>query len=794
MRKVFMKLSVKIFIALYCIFYSYSSISQGVAIGEWRDHLPYNNCISVTEGNNIVYCATPYAAFSYNTTDNSIERITKVNKLSDIGVSCIKFHKALNVLVVCYNNGNIDIVGNNITTNISDIKNSTFPGNKSINNILFIGNTAYLSCGFGIVVLDLQSQEIEDTYYIGPNGSHIPVFDITTDGINLYAATNTGIFAADLSSPDLSDYQFWQQDTLLRHINSEYNHIIYFNNKLFANMTIGTYSTDTLFVKSNGSWNYFNSAYSANKQALHVFNNRLAIVNEYGIDVFDTSLTLLQRIWTYNLGSENPSDVYIDQNNVFWIADQQLGLVKYVNSTAVSIQPNGPSTSNVINMSVAGSNLWVAPGGLTPNWDNEYNKNGLFSFINGEWATYNSSNIPALDTIYDVVQVCVNPSNPSDVFAATWSRGLLEFNNQTLSTIYSESNSTLLGNGGTGINYRLRVGGICFDANGNMWVSNSGVAPNSNGNTALNVRKADGTWKAIAITCPQVNAANAEGDIVIDQSNQIWMVLPRGLNSIGLLVFNDNGTIDNTSDDQMITLSNATGNGALASNNVYSIAIDQGGEIWVGTDAGISVFYNPGNVFVQGSNFDSQQILVNEGGFIQPLLASQIVTAIAVDGANRKWIGTQNAGLYLMSADGTQQLLYFNTDNSPLFSNTINSIAIDQSTGEVFIGTDQGIESYKGTATQGPTNSFSDTVLVYPNPVPSGYNGTIAIKGLAQNADVSITDISGTLVFSTLAEGGQAIWNGKNFEGDRAQTGVYLVFCASSDGTKRLVSKILLIN
>ena len=156
--------------------------------------------------------ATPYAAFSYNTADNSIERITKVNMLSDIGVSCIKFQSALNVLVVCYSNGNIDLVGSNSTTNISDIKNSTFPGNKSINNILIIGNTAYLSCGFGIIVLDLLSQEIEDTYYIGTNGAQINVYDLTTDGTNLYAATQTGIFSASLSSPDLSDYQYWSQE------------------------------------------------------------------------------------------------------------------------------------------------------------------------------------------------------------------------------------------------------------------------------------------------------------------------------------------------------------------------------------------------------------------------------------------------------------------------------------------------------------------------------------------------------------------------------------------------------
>ena len=377
-----------------------------------------------------------------------------------------------------------------------------------------------------------------------------------------------------------------------------------------------------------------------------------------------------------------------------------------------------------------------------------------------------------------MVRTCVNPANPFDAFVGTWSKGLMEFYNNSFTTIYDESNSTL-----SGISGFVRIGGICFDAAGNMWVTNSGV------NTALNVKeKINGTWKAFDLS-GYVSVNQAEADIVMDQNNQIWMVLPRGK---GLLVYNYNGTIDNTSDDQVTTLSNATGNGALSSNNVYSIAVDSTGEIWVGTDKGISVFYNPGNVFVSGSDFDSQQILVNEGGFIQPLLASDITSAIAVDGANRKWIGTQNSGVFLMSADGTQQLLNFNASNSPLFSNTINSIAIDQTTGEVYFGTDQGIESYKSNATKG--GATYSNVLVYPNPVPSGYNGSIAIRGLAQSSNVKITDISGTLVYSTTAEGGEAIWNGRNFEGEKAQTGVYLVFCASSDGSKRVVAKILFEN
>jgi hypothetical protein len=411
---------------------------------------------------------------------------------------------------------------------------------------------------------------------------------------------------------------------------------------------------------------------------------------------------------------------------------------------------------------------------------NIYNGDGLFSFINEEWVTHNKSNTPFLDSIYDFITVKVNPANPANAFAGSWSRGIVEFNNQSLTHVYDASNSTLTSNQPYGPNYRIRVGGICFDDNGNLWVTNSGV------NTALNVKKSVGGWKSFNFSG---YVSNSEvGNLIIDKNNYKWIILPR---NNGILVFDDNNTIDDISDDHIKKLSTATGNGALPSNNVYSIALDNDGEVWVGTDKGIAVFYNPENVF-SGNNFDSQQILVDQEGFIQPLLESEIVTTIAIDGDNRKWIGTQRAGVFLMSADGTEQLIHFTEDDSPLFSNTITCISIDQKTGEVFFGTDKGIISYKGTATKGDTE-YTD-VVVYPNPVTEDYNGYIAIKGLVTNADVKITDISGTLIYQTIAEGGQAVWNGKNYNGDRAKTGVYLVFCSNSDGSKTLVTKIMIVN
>jgi len=774
-----------LFLLLFSLFFINKIFSQGIAIGQWRDHLPWNSCISVTEGDGIVYCATKYAVFSFDKSDNSLKKMTKVNYLSDIGVSKISYHKALKTLVVAYSNGNLDLIENGVVTNISDIKRKQLQGYKSINNILFIGNYAYLSCGFGIVVVDLEKQEIKDTYYIATNGTQINVLDMTFDGTKLYAATEAGVYDANLNDPDLSDYNAWTKHTEMPHPDGKFNAIEYFNHKIFVNYSTTGYYTDTIFAYNDTTWTYF--SYPATCYNIRSFGNNLVVTNVDCIILYDTTGAKTSIISTYYLPSGHvstaPRDAIIDQDqsNVFWIADANLGLIKNVGIwTSTSFMLNGPKTANVFKMSVENSNLWVAPGGMDATWNDVYNRDGVFSFINETWTTYDHNTIPAFDTIYDIINIAENPSNPSNVFVGSWSKGLLEFNNQALTKIYDASNSTLTSNQPYGPNYRIRVDGIEFDANGNMWVINSGV------NTALNVRKPNGNWKAFNFSGYLNN--QEVGGLIIDKNNQKWMILPRGN---GLLVFNDNNTIDDLSDDKIKLLSTSIGNGALPSDNIYSIAVDQDGEVWVGTDLGIAVFYNPENVF-SGSSFDSQQILVNLDGYIQPLLASEIITAITVDGANRKWIGTQKAGVFLMSADGTTQLQHFTEDNSPLFSNTINCIAMDQKTGEVFFGTDKGIVSYKGDSTA-PDSSYTN-VLVYPNPVTENYNGLIAIKGLVGNADIKITDISGTLIYQTTAKGGEATWNGKNFSGERAKTGVYLIFCSNSDGSKTIVAKIMFIN
>jgi hypothetical protein len=214
--------------------------------------------------------------------------------------------------------------------------------------------------------------------------------------------------------------------------------------------------------------------------------------------------------------------------------------------------------------------------------------------------------------------------------------------------------------------------------------------------------------------------------------------------------------------------------------------------MWAGTNKGLAVFYNTSEILDPNADTDAQEVKVVDGEFVQSLLENESITCIKVDAANRKWIGTRN-GAWLFTSDGTEQIHYFNTENSPLLTNIINDIAIDQQTGEVYFATDLGIVSYRSDATEG-LETNKEKIKVFPNPVKETYAGPIAIEGLVNAANVKITDIEGKIVFTTKANGSQAIWYGNNFSGERVQSGVYLVYSANEEGLETMVSKIVFIH
>jgi len=777
-----MKTSSAFIHSVVLLFISFQTFAQQIPIGSWRDELPYTQVISVTEAGNMIYAATPYSVFSVDKDDNSVQRISKINGLSDIGISCIRYNQATNTVVLSYANANIDLIRDFNVTNISDIKRKQILGNKTINSIYCYEKYAYLACGFGIVVLDLEKEEIKETYYIGPNGSPVNVLSLTSDqNDTLYAATENGIYKAWLKDPAISNFANWKVEPGMDP-EQRYNAITILGNKVIVNKSNDSPNKDTIFYKENGAWQYLAAEIHNTVMNLRADHDNLVIAYNYIASVYDANLVLGSVIYAYP-NTPFPLDAMLDKDNTVWIGDRFSGLVSYNLGTTVinGYDLSGPLTANAFAMACSGNDLYIVPGGKDASVVPLYAQAHVYHFDNTNWFNLYGGTQPVMWSCHDAVNISVDPYDSKRVYAGTWGSGLLEIYNDAVVAKYGESNSTLKHHSASDT-ADVRVSGTAFDSENNLWVVTSHT------NDALSVRQGS-EWTGINI--PQVQESDL-GQMIIDQYGQKWIIMRySNLNPYSLMVFSEEGTPATTSDDKCEKMNTNTGKGALPGTNVFCIAEDHDGEIWIGTEKGVAVFYSPENVLT-GGNYDAQRILVEQGGYYQYLLENESATAIAIDGANRKWIGTDRGGVFLFSDDGTKEIYHFTEDNSPLFSNRITSIAINNVTGEVFFGTDKGVISFKSTATEGGTDK--NDVYAYPNPVKPGYSGYIAIKGLTANASVRITDISGVLIYSTRAEGGQAIWDGNSFNGKRAQSGVYLVFASDDSGNDKVVTKILFIN
>jgi len=763
------------FLVMFCA-------AQDAGVGEWRDHLPFNKFIAVTETPNEVYGATPYAVLTYNKNDESVQRYTKINGLSDIEISDIKYSSDLQTVVLGYTNTNIDLFKGNYIVNIPDIKRKPILGNKVINKISFRENNAYLSCGFGIVVLDVVKEEIADTWYIGPDGSQINVLDLAHNDTSFFAATEDGIFYAPVDHPNLADYTAWQKWNTAPYPNNTYSMIEYFSGNIFAVLPEGSGVAQDSIVYFNGTeWNFLPKGDCGGINSLRANNGKLVISLDWCGKIYNEAIELDYRIWTYNPGSPSLNDAVngLSQGEV-WIADNSKGLVKSWAGgfESMFINPGGPLTANVFSMTTAEDITWVAPGGYTNTWNPLFINQGAFRFMNEEWDNFNASNTPELGPIRDIVTIAVNPSNINETYLGVFRNptGLIEMNGNDVVATYNEENSELQVWEAAGT---IATVGVDFDSFGSLWVLCSGAEK------LLAEKKSDDSWASYSLG-GSASSVDCSG-LMVDSYDQKWIIFRQTNNNPNkMAVYNEK----EPPQDQLRLLRSETGVGNIPGTAVFSMAQDLDGEVWIGTDEGIGIFYSPSTILTD-NDYDCVRPLVNFDGYVQYLLETEVVTAIAVDGDNRKWIGTDRSGVFLLSPDGTEQIYHFTEENSPLFSNQIIDIVINAD-GEVFIGTANGIIAYKGTASSS-NEDYSD-VYAYPNPVPVGYDGLIAVKGLIQNSDIKITDINGVLIYSTRSEGGQAVWDGRNFDGREARPGVYLVFAATSDGSEKVVTKILIID
>lgn len=761
-------------LSLFCI-NTYQAYAQ-TPIGQWSEYFPWRPALLVTAKESKVYCATSQGLFSV-TTDLAGEneeingRYSKINGLHDIGISAMAVKDE--AFLIAYRNSNIDILKGNNSFNIPDLMRKQIPANKSIFSIYYTDNDkAYLCTGFGIVELNTAIPEITATYVIGSTGQFMPVYSLTASNGMLYAATAEGIRTAPVNSRNLSDYRAWSSlnqglpaDTVNEIINYNSQIICRQQNQLFllTGTTWAPWYADGW--KINSMWATTNILYLSQQQPGQ--SGRIALIDSDGA----LSQTLQNPL------IKAPLQVSGHPGTDIWIADSLHGLVHYTQHTNsfTGVNPNVPASIITGNMRFINNALWATAGSVTGNWKATGNSNGYYTFLQGEWAQFDLNNRPALDSLKDLISIAPDPSGQG-CYIGSFGGGLLHVSENGSYTIYKQNVLPAAGNDPHAYN----VSGLTTDAAGNLWVAAYGASSN------LLVKKPDNTW--LAFRSPYAMTGNAIGQLLTDDYGLVYMVSPQ---SNGLFVLDHNNTLDNINDDRWRQYRLGANQGNLPSNDVYCLAKDRNGSIWVGTARGIAIINCPRQAATDGCN--AILPVIQQDNFAGYLFQDEQVTAIAVDGANRKWVGTHN-GAWLVSEDGEQILQQFNTGNSPLPDNHIHNIAIDPASGEIYFATAQGLMSWHGTATEPVSRMTRDSVLVFPNPVAHNYTGTIAIRGLAQHTRVKITDISGKMVFQTRAFGGQAIWNGLDYTGHRPQSGVYLVFAASETGDEHLVTKIVFIN
>jgi hypothetical protein len=744
--------------------------SQGqTPVGAWSDHLSYNSAINIAIGSDEIYASTGSSIIVYNKIYDELKKMSRISGLAETGIETIAWSDENNTLIIAYSSANIDLLSNNVFYNIPDIKRKYIPGNKEINRIRTGGKYAYLACSFGIVVLDITRKEIYDTWNPGTGSEDAEVWDIGFGNGKIYAATGAGVFSGDLSNRGLSYYGNWSRIDELPAPGGNYTSLIFSGNKLFVNQSVKNSTTDRVYA-IDGGVTLITDASMAINSSFDPAPDGFTITSSGSVKYFESNGALIKTIIPSGLGTPAMSQAIIETGNI-WIADKKTGLIRGEGMSAFSaLTLPGPISNNAYSITSHNGKTIVCGGGTNSAWNNLETPFQISLFENNDWIS-----LPP-GTFTDPMRTLIDPANNNHFFVSMWGKGLLEYENNILINQYTEANSSL-NNIIPGKPY-VRICGLAMDKKGILWMTQPEV-PGS-----IKALKPDGNWIAnpVRIEVPTI------GDIIVAKNGYKWVILPRGN---GLFILDDNDTPELFTDDRSKRmLVEDTENEIISM--VYSIAEDLDGNIWVGTDQGPLIYYNPEKVFEDDLNAYRIKISRNDGsGLADYMLGSESITSITIDGSNRKWLGTSGSGAYYLSADGATLLKNFNEENSPVLSNSIISMAVDNKTGDVWFGTSKGVQSFRGNATTGEgkfTNVYS-----FPNPVRENFLGNVTITGLTRDSEIKITDISGNLVYETVSDGGMATWDLKTFNGNRVATGVYLVFCSSSDGSQSCVTKMLVI-
>ncbi len=748
-----------------CFLSSFTDIfAQNIPLGTWRTHANYQATRRIAPTPEKIFCATTQGLFSLDRSDQSLETLSKISGLSENVVTEIAYHTPTQNLLIVFQNSNINLLKDNTLTEIALIRDANLTGSKTINDIFFEGDIAYLSADFGVVLLDVRQNVVLETWRnLGQSGERLAIKASTISQDSVLLASEEGILIASRQS-NLLDFNNWQFfDTQNGLPNAVPIGIVSRGGAVYA-----AYQNEGIYKYTHqGTWQVLNSPSFSSINHLDLAQENLLV-------------SLQGQFWRINQAEEievvnnalfnQVQQTLQDEAGTLWLADSQNGLLGNLQGNFQAYFPNNPARPENQSVNYLNGKMIVSAGGFTSNYTPQNQPYGFYTFEDGFWKNYNafdtrfSENIPPLN---DLVQATYSTRTQSYYFAS-FGQGVLLQNSEDAFEVLdlNTSNSTWQADE-DGL---LRIADVKADNRGGIWLAQHSVRA---GQAALHQINDEGIWQSFT---PSFAAGRHPLGILIDFNQNKWLRLTPERGG-GIWVFNEEG-------NRSRYLTTQVNEGNLPSQSINALAQDRNGQMWIGTNQGIAVFLNPNAVFEGAVN------AITPIFELRPLLRAEVINAIAIDGGNRKWIATNN-GLWLFSPDGSALVYHFTTENSPLGTNIILDLSINPQTGEVFIITAQGLFSYRGTATAGTITH--QNVKVFPNPVRPNFNGLVGISGLVENANVKITDISGRLFYETRAEGGSASWDLNDYSGVRAKAGIYLIFSSNFDGSETLVSKLAVL-
>lgn len=732
---------------------------------QWVGHFSYTNIKDITQSGNRVFAAAESAYFSKSIITNELKTTTSVDGLKPEIITTIYYSSEFNRTLVGSDNGLLIIVNGDgsILNKIDIVEEATVQAaKKRINSIYEYEGKAYLSCDFGIAVLNLQTLEFGDTYFLGPNGAEIPVIQSTILAGSIYAATaQNGIRSGVLSNPNLNDFSQWQEV-----FGGSWTGVVTFNDAIYGIDSIGNLlmlAPGVSLISNIGDTAL--DLRAANGYLIATTSSRVTVFNENLIQVLQLN-SLPGENTTYTCATIVSEQIFIGTRNKGVIQSYLSDI-----SLRENITPNGPLYSSIFSLEKSSNALWAVFGGYDYLFIPDYSQKGISKLTNDEgWINIPYEEVLGATSLSDIA---VNPNNESEVFISSYDKGLLRLEENIPVELYDETNSPLENQQLVAGFDNLRVNSLVFDDSGALWMTNDMTE-----NTLKVFR--NGNWTSYSFVDVVAEPKdNQYQKMVIDRNGTKWIP---SINS-GLIGFNE------SLGNKFIVIKNDDF-GNLPSEYAKCVAIDNSNRLWIGTRAGLRIL--PGiDRFLTEDILSTNPIIIEEDGLAQELFFEQDINDIEIDGSNNKWVATSSAGAFLVSPNGQNTIFHFTKLNSPLPSNSINDIAIDNTTGDVFFATDKGMVAYKGTSTEAAGDLSK--VFVYPNPVRPNFNGEVKISGLIDNANIKVTDIEGNLVYETTSEGGTVLWDTRAFGSYKVASGVYMIFIASDDGAETKVKKVMII-